>query len=427
MAARAGKKVLLGALFWTAAFAVAGVALSRLDPATHARLDHVRTEGWRALHERAPSFVVRFAGPGPAAAEKYVERNNGVFAEVDGRFDRIGEITRVRRDGADLLATIAFDRARVDLQLRQGTKAVRRSQGRSFVFALQTLLTDERRAAVARRWQEFRAVHEAAVLAELQPVVAELLQGGAALVEQELPAALARHGPEIDLLLKRLRTEVGRDQLLPLLTEEVWPVVVRHAAVPAEVIGRELWEKVPLFDIAMRAAADKVLEKEPVRVEKRWRDFVNDEALPTLAAHEPEMAGALAAIARDLLQSDAVHRRVSALLDSLLKDPDAKRLTAALTRELLFDNPRLREFVRARLDDPQVRARLQRVSDRLQEFLDPVGDLLLLDESGQAINPDLARVIRLLLLKRDAQVIYLELGDGPPLLAGSEIEGRHDF
>jgi hypothetical protein len=371
--------------------------------------------------------VVRFTGPDPAASDKYVERNNGVFAEVDGRFDRIGEVTRVRRDGADLLATIAFDRARGDLQLRQGTRAVRRSQGRSFVYALQMLLTDERRAAVARRWEEFRADHEAAVLAELQPVVAELLQGGAALVEQELPAALARHGPEIDLLLERLRTEVGRDQLLPLLTEEVWPVVVRHAAVPAEVIGRELWEKVPLFDIAMRAAADKVLEKEPVRVEKRWRDFVNDEALPTLAAHEPEMAGALAAIARELLQSDAVHRRVSALLDSLLKDPEAKRLTAALTRELLFDNPRLREFVRARLDDAEVRARLQRVSDRLQEFLDPVGDLLLLDESGQAINPDLARIIRLLLLKRDAQVIYLELGDGPPLLAGSEIEGRHDF
>jgi hypothetical protein len=201
---------------------------------------------------------------------------------------------------------------------------------------------------------------------------------------------------------------------------------VRNAAAPAETIGRELWDKVPLFDIAMRAAADKVLEKEPVRVEKRWRDFVNDEALPTLAAHEPEMAAAFAAIARELLQSDAVHRRVSTLLDSVLKDPEAKRLTSELTRELLFENPRLKEFVRQRLDDPEVRARLQRVSDRLQEFLDPVGDLLLLDATGQAINPDLAQLIRLLLLKRDAQVLYLELGDGPPLLPGSEIEGRHD-
>jgi hypothetical protein len=425
MAVRAGKNVLFGALFWIAALAAAGVALSRVDPATRARLDHVRTEGWRALHDRPPAFVVRFAGFG--SGDRYVERNNGVFAQVDGRFDRIGEITRVRRDGDDLLATIAFDRARADVQLRQGTKAVRRSQGRSFVYALQKLLTDERRAAVAQRWQEFRALHEAAVLSELQPVVADLLQGGAALVEQELPAVLARHGAEVDALVKRLRIEVGRDQLLPLLTEEVWPVVVRHAAAPAEVIGRELWDKVPLFDIAMRAAADKVLEKEPVRVEKRWRDFVNDEALPTLAAHEPEMAAAFAAIARELLQSDAVHRRVSTLLDSVLKDPEAKRLTSELTRELLFENPRLKEFVRQRLDDPEVRARLQRVSDRLQEFLDPVGDLLLLDATGQAINPDLAQLIRLLLLKRDAQVLYLELGDGPPLLPGSEIEGRHDF
>lgn len=426
MPARAGRKILFGALFWTAALAALAAAISRLDPATAARLDHVRTEGWRALHDRPPSYVVRLSGPQAAGSDRYVERNNGVFAQVEGRFDRVGEVTRVRRDGADLLATIEFDRARGEIALRQGTVAVRRSQGRSFVYALQTLLTDERRAALAQKWQEFRALHEAAVVAELQPVVADLLEGGAALVEQELPAALARHGAELDLLLKRLRTEVGRDQLLPLLTEEVWPVVVRHAAAPAETIGRELWEKVPLFDIAVRAAADKVLEKEPVRVEQRWREFVKEEALPTLAAHEPEMTAALAAIARELLQSDAIHRRVSAVVDSLLQDPEAKRLTAILTRELLFDNQRLREFVRQRLEDPEVRGRLQRVSDRLQEFLDPVGDLLLLDESRTAINPDLARLIRLLLLKRDAQVLYLEPGDGPILLPGSEIEGRHD-
>ena len=426
MAARAGRKVLFGALFWTALLAAVAAAFARLDPATRARLDHVSTEGWRALHDRPAAFVVRLTGPGAAGSDRYVERNNGVFAQVEGRFDRVGEITRVRRDGADLLATIEFDRARGELPLRQGTIAVRRSQGRSFVYALQTLLTDERRAALARRWAEFRQLHEAALLSELQPVVAELLQGGAAIVQQELPATLARHGAELDVLLRRLKTEVGREQLLPLLTEEVWPVVARHAAGPAEAIGRELWEKVPLFDFAMRAAADKVLEKEPVRVEARWREFVKEEALPTLAAHEPEMTAALAEIARELLQSDAVHRRVSGALESVLKDPEAKRLTAILTRELLFDNPNLKEFVRARLDDPDVRGRLQRVSDRLQEFLDPVGDLLLLDESGTAINPDLARLIRLLLLKRDAQVLYLEPGDGPPLLPGSEIEGRHD-
>jgi hypothetical protein len=102
------------------------------------------------------------------------------------------------------------------------------------------------------------------------------------------------------------------------------------------------------------------------------------------------------------------------------------KLTSALSREVLFENPRLREFVRAKLAEPDTRARLQRVTERVQEFLDPIGDLLLLDETGQGINPDLARLIRLFLLHRDVQVIDLDPGDGPPLQDGSEIEGRHE-
>jgi hypothetical protein len=432
MPLRAGKKVLTGALAWAALVAAVAVAFDRIEPATRARLDHVRDEAWRTLRERPPEFRIRFTGGGllegdrPGERDKFIERGNGVLARVDGRVERVGEVARKRREGDDLVVTIALDTERATFPLRQGARAVRRSQGRSFVFAAQSLLTDARRVEVARRWQEFRAQHEAALLAELQPVVTELMQGGAAIVEEQLPEALGRHRAEVDALLTRLQAEVGRDQLLPLLAEEIWPIVARHAKSPAETIGRELWDKVPLFDIAMRAAADKVLEKEPVRVEKRWRTFLEDEAVPTLQAHEPEMTAALAAIARDVLQSEPVHARVSAVLRRVTQDPDAKKLTSALSREVLFENPRLNEFVRAKLAEPDVRARLQRVSERVQEFLDPIGDLLLLDDSGQGINPDLARLIRLFLLHRDAQVIDLDPGDGPPLLDGSEIEGRHE-
>ncbi len=426
MPLRAGKKVLTGALSWAAIVAAIAVAVERIEPATRARLDHVRDEAWRTVRERAPEFRIRFAGAALQGGPRFIERSNGVLARVDGRTERVGEVTRIRVEGDDVVVTIALDRERTTFPIRQGARAVRRSQGRSFVVAVQALLTEDRRAEVARRWQEFRARHEAALLSELQPVVAALLEGGAAIVEQELPAALARHGTEVDALLARLRTEVGRDQLVPLLAEEFWPIVARHAKAPAETIGRELWEKVPLFDLAMKAAADKVLEKEPVRVEKRWRAFLEEEAIPTLAAHEPEMTAALAAIARDVLQSEPLQERVAALLARITQDPAAKRLTAALSREVLFENPRLREFVRTKLAEPDTRARLQRVTERVQEFLDPIGDLLLLDETGQGINPDLARLIRLFLLHRDDQVLDLDPGDGPPLQDGSEIEGRHE-
>jgi hypothetical protein len=157
MPLRAGKKVLTGAL-----------ACDRIEPATRARLDHVRDEAWRTLRERPPEFRIRFTGGGllegdrPGERDKFIERGNGVLARVDGRVERVGEVARKRREGDDLVVTIALDTERATFPLRQGARAVRRSQGRSFVFAAQSLLTDARRVEVARRWQGFRAQHEAA-------------------------------------------------------------------------------------------------------------------------------------------------------------------------------------------------------------------------------------------------------------------------
>jgi hypothetical protein len=167
MPLRAGKKVLTGVLAWAAIAAAIAVAVERIEPATRARLDHVRGEAWRTLRERPPEFRVRFAGAALQGGAKLVERSNGVLARVDGRIERVGEVTRIRVEGDDVVVTIALDRERATFPIRQGARAVRRSQGRSFVVAVQALLTEDRRAEVARRWQEFRDLHQAAVLAEL--------------------------------------------------------------------------------------------------------------------------------------------------------------------------------------------------------------------------------------------------------------------
>src|SRR5262249_45056003 len=127
MPLRAGKKVLTGALSWAAIAAAIAVAFERIEPATRARLDHVCDETWRTVRERAPEFRVRFAGA--AAAGRLVERNNGVLARVDGRIERVGEVTRVRLEGDDVVVTIALDRERATFPMRQGARAVRRSQG----------------------------------------------------------------------------------------------------------------------------------------------------------------------------------------------------------------------------------------------------------------------------------------------------------
>jgi len=423
MNALGGRKAVLGALFWAATALGITAAVESLEPETRGMLEHVKVQMWRALFDPAPTYTILFPGG------TTLERGNGVLALVDGRLVRVGEVVRVRREGAapgDVRATVAIDDQDDEFRPAAGCVAVRRSQGRSFLFAVQTLLPAERWRRVEAEWAAFKARHAAALSVELQPLAGELLAVTLRAVAAELPDALERHRGEIDAVATRMRAGLAREQLQPLLVEDLWPIVQRHAAAPAEIIGRELWGRVPLMSFALRAAADRLLEEEPVRVEERWRRFVDEEALPTVRAHQPELERALGAVLKDVLESDRVQARAAAVWDEVRNDPAVRALARALARELLVENPRLTAALRALADDPATREQVRRIGDRFQEFLDPLGDLVFLDESREGINPALAYLIRLLLLRRDAQVIHLEGGSGALLEPGFELPGRHE-
>lgn len=419
------RNVLLGAAFWLLVAVGSSLAVASLSPQRRGQIEHVKVEMWRAVLEPAPTYTVRFPGG------TLLERNNGVLAAIGGRLERVGEVTRVRRDPAtgDVTVTIAIDERREaveEFRLREGMVGVRRSQGSSFAHAARALLPAARLAQVRREWELFRARNAAAIARELEPMAGELLRGALQAVADELPHALERHQRRIDVVLDRLRGELAAEPASRLIAAELWPIVERHAAAPAEAIGRELWDALPIMSFALRAAADKVLEDGPVRVEERWRRFVDEAALPVLAAHRDRMEAALAAIARDAALDPELREGVRAIAARVRDDPAVQALARTLLRELVVENPRLEAWLRGLADDPAMRARFDRLSARLQEFLDPLGDLLFLDASGQGINPDLAELIRLLLLRRDAQLIHLEGGDGPALPPGSELPGRHE-
>ncbi|MBL8841493.1 MAG: hypothetical protein JNL90_08190 [Planctomycetes bacterium] len=418
-------KMVMGAAAWLAAAVGVTVALGGLSPAQRGRIEHVKIEMWRTLLEPAPTYSIRFAG-GTA-----IERGNGVVAAIDGKLERVGEVVRVRRasDSPEVVVTVALDDRRVgaaEFRPLAGSIGVRRSQGNSFLFAVRTLLPAARMEQVRREWELFRARHAAELARELEPLAEELLEGALQAIAAELPDALARHRREIDLLLGKLQGELAGKPASELLAAELLPIVERHAAAPAEVIGRELWDRLPLMSFALRAAADRVLEDRPVRVEERWRQFVDEEALPVLREQRGAMETAIAAIARDAVADPELRDGLRRIVEQVQDDPLVQALARRMLAELVAENPHLAAWLRGLRDDARMRARVDRLSARLQEFLDPLGDLLFLDATGEGINPELAWLIRLLLLRRDAQVIHLEGGGGAPLEPGSELEGRHD-
>ncbi len=425
MGATTRRKVLLGALLWAALAGGATLAVASLPAEQRIRLEHIKVEMWRALLESPPTFHADFA------YGTVLQRGNGVMAIVDGRMVRVGEVVRVRPDPGSraVRVTFALDDRREGLATFRptaGAAAVSRSQATSFVFAAKKLLPLERRARLAQEWEAFRARHAAAFARELGPLSLDLAKGALRAVADELPAVAARHRRELDRLVESLQGELAGKPIAELLASELWPILERHGAAPAEAIGRELWERVPLMSFALRAAADRVLDDGPVRVEERWKRFVEEEALPVLREQRGAMETALAAVARDALADPELKRGLATIAARVQDDPVVQALLRRMTRELITDNPRLEAWLRQLPTDPMLKPRFDRLTAQLQEFLDPVGDLLFLDASRQGINPDLADLIRLLLLERDANLLHLAGGGGERLADGAVLAGRHD-
>jgi hypothetical protein len=419
------RKVVLGALLWAALVGGATLAFSWLPAAERIRLEHLKVEMWRALLEAPSTYHADFAY-GTA-----LKRGNGVMAQVDGRLRRVGEVIRVRPDPASraVRVTFALDDRREGIsgfRPAAGAVAVARSQATSFLVAAKRLLPRERRARIEQEWEAFRARNAAAFAAELGPLALEFGTGAFRAIADELPAAIARHRGELDRLVESLQGDLAGRPVADLLAAELWPILERHGAAPVEAIGKELWERVPLMSFALRAAADRMLDDGPVRVEERWKRFVEEEALPVLRQQRGAMEAALAAVARDALADPELRSGLAAIVRRVQDDPVAQALAHRMSRELITENPRIESWLRELPNDPKLKPRFERLSTQLQEFLDPVGDLLFLDAARQGINPDLAELIRLLLLERDLNLLHLEGGGSDPLEDGAVLEGRHE-
>jgi hypothetical protein len=288
------------------------------------------------------------------------------------------------------VVTIALDTERATFPLQQGARRPP-LQGRSFVFAAQSLLTDAPRRGGTPLAGEFRAQRGGAARGAA-PVVTELMQGGAAIVEEQLPEALGRHRAEVDALLRGCgggRTRPAR-RSSPRRSGRSW----RHAKAPARRSAASCGQGPPSTRDARRrrqgAGRSRCASKRCARSGGRGG--------PDTAAHEPEMTAALAAIARDVLQSDRC-TRASRLLRRV---PVRRRDSPARSRARSCSRTRACEFVRAKLAEPDVRARLQRVSERIQSSSTRSATSCC-STTRARINPDLARLIRLFLLHRDAR------------------------
>ncbi len=410
----------LGAGVWITILGLGGLAARTIPPSDRYAFGRTQTELWRGWMSPSPRYLVEFPGG------SRIDRGDGVFSPAGGEWRRVGEVIDVQTIADSTQVTLLLDTAREEDRLPADSRVVRRSQPASLLYCLQTLMPEARRNEIRREWESFLATYRGRLMTQLRPLVPELAREVSEFLGGEVQRVLAGRTADVETILGRYRQEIGQERLFPLLGKEIWPIVQQHAGPAAESIGRKLWDRAPLFDLAWRAAYDRVLADRPVKLESRWKAFVRDEAIPILRDNETLLQETFRQVLHDVARSETVQSTMKDIATMVVTDPELQRLAVDVIREVLLDNPRLEAFLQDLGNDPAIQNRLGRVNDLMQRFFNRLGNLLVYDSSGTTINAELARVLRLLLLRQDDQYLFLERGVGPALADGEALIGIHE-
>lgn len=265
---------------------------------------------------------------------------------------------------------------------------------------LRVMFPAQKRDRIRVLLTEAMARHGERLTETLRPLVEQTFRDSLPIIEAEFRESVARHRDEIDRLGSRLRQELVADRLVPLVKQEVLPIVREHAQPPMEEIGRELWDRASLWRFGWRAMYDKTPLPRRDLVRDEWDRFIDEEAIPVLESHVDDFVVAVERIVADVAANRAVRGELADELDRLADDPEATQLARSILRETFVENRRLRERWREIWTSEPAREALERVGETLEPTIRQIGDELFGTREG-GIDPDFARVLRSQILRKD--------------------------
>jgi hypothetical protein len=404
-------RLIVGALVWCllgwGGWQLAGGG----DEANRAARDRWSQELWQYTRGPERSVALRLA------AAQVVAVGDPIFTrDEEGSLRRVGEVVAIGDDGhrpPSREANVTQARAifyPFAPPIGASAELTYMTTPQSLAWVTRTLLTDKRKEEIAAELSAAIEQHRGEIMAALRPVAEQSLREAIAIVEQDLPLALARHRDELQAIGARYQEEVVDKELAPLVKQEIWPIVRKHAEPLMDEIGGEVWQRVSLWRFGWRFAYDQSPLPEKRLVDREWRRFVENEAMPILQEHTDDLLAAVEASLRDTARNPQVRAAMRRIVKKVLEDPELQRVVWQVMREAIVDNLRLRESLARHWTGPEARAAFRLASDRLEPTVRRIADRIFgTPESG--ITPEFASVLRNQILHKDRRWFLLQVGE----------------
>jgi hypothetical protein len=413
---------LLGVGVWAAAVAALWLAADR-------RMAHgdlagdVAPQLWRYVAGRRTEVRLRL----PAPAELAV--GDPIFHVQAGSVRRVGQVEALLSPAGEPPAdrgVVAEARALLlpgGPTPRAGDALVYYAAPDSLDWVMDTLLTDERRAAIAERLSAAWRDNQDEIVAAFTPLVERSLRDGLRVAQAALPESIERHRGEWEALAAAYQREIVEEDLVPLAQEELWPILRGHAEPALRDVGREVWDRVSLWRFGWRFAYDAAVSPDEPLVDAEWNRFVADELEPVLQAHSQEFVDVVEATVRDASANPRVRQTVRDGLRRVAEDRRFQSLLRQTAREVLVENRALREALLAPWRGPEAGEAFRLASARLEPALRAAADEII-GSPEEGITPEFALVLRHQILAKDRRWLVLEqAGRVEPAARGADAAG----
>ena len=99
----------------------------------------------------------------------------------------------------------------------------------SLTWVLETMLPPERRLQIAQEIATTYEMYHVEILQAVKPVVIGGFLDAMQVVEEDLAEAVAQRREALERLASRYQDDVVDQELVPLIREQIWPIVRKHA------------------------------------------------------------------------------------------------------------------------------------------------------------------------------------------------------
>jgi hypothetical protein len=191
------------------------------------------------------------------------------------------------------------------------------------------------------------------------------------------------------------------------MEEQVAPVISR--------VGDEIIAEAPVWSLYWAYLRQRVSsDSKANHLQKRIGEFLSEKAVPIIQRHSPEFREAVSAMLLDTISNESVQRALRESVVGTASDPQFQEALNRVLEQWVLKSARVQEVLEAALSRPDVKEPLSRIMDSFERDVHHIANLILLNDTHDGINPDLARVLRNRLLREDEAWVLLVSGEGAP-------------